>query len=67
MTTIGILKDQFLVGTATITNNRVTMTLLTLTVVSVPITIVKDQLILGIINTIAIKVITITMTLTSES
>jgi hypothetical protein len=51
MTTIGILKDQFLIGTATITNTRVTMTLMTLTIVSIPMIIVKDQLILGTVNT----------------
>jgi hypothetical protein len=42
MTTTGILKDQFLIGTANITNNRVTMTLMTLTIVSVPMITVKD-------------------------
>jgi hypothetical protein len=42
VTTIGILKDQFLVGTATITNTRVTMTLMTLMIVSVPMITVKD-------------------------
>jgi len=67
MTTIGILKDQFRIGTATITNTRVTMTLMTLTIVSTPMITVKDQLILGTVNTTAIKVITITMTMTSES
>ena len=46
VTTIGILKDQFLVGTTTITNTRVTMTLMTLMIVSVPMITVKDQFIL---------------------
>jgi len=44
-----------LVGTATITNTRVIMTLMTLMIVSVPMTTVKDQFIL------------VMMTLTSES
>jgi hypothetical protein len=65
--TIGILKDQFLVGTATITNTMVTMTLMTLMIVSVPMITVTDQFILGIVNTTAIRAITIIMTLTSES
>jgi hypothetical protein len=67
MTTIGILKDQFLIGIANVTNIRVTMTLMTLTIVSVPMIIVKDQFIIGIVNTTAIKAITTMMTLMSES
>jgi hypothetical protein len=67
VTTIGFLKDQFLVGTANVTNIRVTMTLMTLMIVSIPMITVKDQLILGTVNTTAIKVITTTMTLMSES
>jgi hypothetical protein len=67
VTTIGILKDQFLVGTAIITNIRATMTLMTLMIVSVPMIIVKDQLILGTVNTIAIRAIKTMMTLMSES
>ena len=64
---LGILKDQFIVGTATITHTRVTMITMTLTIVSVPIILFKDQFILGIINTTILKVITITMTLTCKS
>jgi hypothetical protein len=67
VTTIGILKDQFLVGTANVTNIRVTMTLMTLMIVSVPMITVKDQFIVGTINTTTIKAITTMMTLTSES
>jgi hypothetical protein len=67
VTTIGILKDQFLVGTANVTNIRVTMTLMTLMIVSVPMITVKDQFIVGTVNTTAIKAITTMMTLTSES
>jgi predicted Zn-dependent protease len=67
ITTIGILKDQFLVGTATITNTRVTMTLMTLMIVSVPMITVTDQFILGTVNTTAIRAIMTMMTLTSES
>ena len=50
-----------------VTNIRVTMTLMTLMIVSIPMITVKDQLILGTVNTTAIKVITTTMTLMSES
>jgi hypothetical protein len=67
MATIGILKDQFLIGTTTITKTRITMTLMTLTIVSIPMITVKDQLILGTVNTTIIKVITITITMMSES
>ena len=67
VTTIGILKDQFLVGTTTITNTRVTMTLMTLMIVSVPMITIKDQFILGTVNITAIRAITTMMTLTSES
>jgi hypothetical protein len=42
VTTIEILKDQFLIGTTNATNIRVTMTLMTLTIVSVPMITVKD-------------------------
>ena len=64
---LGILKDQFIVETTTITHTRVTMVLMTLTIVSVPMITVKDQFILGIVNTTVIKVIAITTTLTSKS
>jgi hypothetical protein len=67
VTTTGILKNQFLVETATITNTRVTMTLMTLMIVSIPMITVKDQFILGTVNTTAIRAITIMMILTSES
>jgi hypothetical protein len=67
VTTIGILKDQFLVRTATITNTRVIMTLMTLMIVSIPMITVTDQFILGTVNTTAIRAITTMMTLTSES
>jgi hypothetical protein len=67
VTTIGILKDRFLVGTANVTNIRVTITLITLIIVNVPMTTNKDQFILETVNTTAIKFITTTMTLTSES
>jgi hypothetical protein len=67
VTTIGILKDKFLIGTTNVTNIRVTMTLMTLTIVSVPMITVKNQFILGTVNTTTIKVITTTMTLASES
>jgi hypothetical protein len=67
VTTIGILKDQFLVETATITNTRVTMTLMTLMIASVPMITVKDQFILGTVNTTVIRAITTMMTLTSKS
>ena len=63
----GILEDQFIVGTTTITHTRVNMTLMTLTIVSIPMIIIKDQFILGTVNTTVIKVIMITMTLTSQS
>ena len=67
MTTLGILEDQFIVGTTTITHTRVTMILMTLTIVSVPMITIKDQFILETVNTTVIKVIAITMTLTSQS
>jgi hypothetical protein len=67
VTTIEILKDQFFVGTATITNTRATMTFMTLRIVSVPMIIVKDQLILGTVNTTAIRAIKTMMTLMSAS
>jgi hypothetical protein len=67
VTIIGILKDQFLVGTTTITNTRVTMTLMTLMIVSIPMITVTNQIILRTVNTTAIKAITTMMTLTSES
>jgi hypothetical protein len=41
--------------------------LMTLTIVSIPMIIIKDQFIPGTVNTTAIKVITTTMTLTNES
>jgi hypothetical protein len=67
VTTIRILKDQFLVGTAPIINTKVTMTLMTLIIVSIPMITVTYQFILGTVNTTAIRAITIIMTLTSES
>ena len=67
MTIIGTLKDQFLVGTATIINTRVIMTLMILMIVNISMITIKDQFTLGTVNTIVIKVITITMTLMSKS
>ena len=51
MTTIKIIKDQFLVGTANITTTRVMMTLITLTIVNILTITVKDQFTLGTIST----------------
>ena len=65
--TLGILEDQFIIGIATITHTRVTLILMTLTIVSVPMITINDQFILGTVNTTIIKVIAITVTLTSQS
>jgi hypothetical protein len=67
MTTVGIIKDRFLVGTINIATIRVTMNLMIVMKMSIPKITIRDQFTLEIVITTTIKVTMTMMTLIIES